>query len=121
MFDLPENKDSIQLIEEFYATEKIVAAVCHGPAVLTNAFIGAKPLVAGKHVTGFSNAEEEIGNMTQTVPFLLEDALKERHSKYSKGALPWDEHVVVDGRLITGQNPNSARAVAEAIAKAIGI
>ena len=51
VFDLPENQISIQLIEEFYATEKVVSAVCHGPAVITNHFVGAKPLVHGKMVT----------------------------------------------------------------------
>lgn len=121
MFDVVENSDSIQLIQEFYAMEKVVAAVCHGPAVLANAFIGAEPLVAGKNVTGFSNAEEEFMNLTQSMPFLLEDSLKKRHGKYSKSAQLWEEHVVVDGRLITGQNPNSARGVAEALAKKLGI
>ena len=121
MFDIVENSDSIQLIQEFYAMEKVVVAVCHGPAVLTNAFIGADPLVAGKNITGFSNAEEEYLNLTQSMPFLLEDSLKKRHGKYSKSAQLWEEHVVIDGRLITGQNPNSARRTAETLAEALGI
>jgi putative intracellular protease/amidase len=121
MFDLVENKDSIQLIEEFYATEKIVAAVCHGPAVLTNTFLGARPLVENKHVTGFSNNEEGIMNLTQSMPFPLETGLKQRDAIYSTSEEAWAPHVVVDGRLITGQNPNSAREVAEALAQALGI
>lgn len=121
MFDLAENIDSIQLIQQFYAMEKIVAAVCHGTAALTNAFIGADALLGGKHVTGFSNAEEDFMNLTQSMPFLLEDSVQERGATFSKAEGLWSPHVVVDGRLITGQNPNSGRPIAEALAEALGI
>ncbi|CAG9948220.1 unnamed protein product [Clonostachys rosea f. rosea IK726] len=114
MFDLT-------LIEEFYAAGKVVAAVCHGPAVFSNAFVGAQPLLNGRKVTGFSNVEEELMNLTTAMPFLLEDALKQRFGSYEKAKEPWGEHIVVDGRLITGQNPASAKGVAEEIAKALGI
>ncbi|CAG9948221.1 unnamed protein product [Clonostachys rosea f. rosea IK726] len=121
MFDLTVNKDATQLIEEFYAAGKVVAAVCHGPAVFSNAFVGAQPLLNGRKVTGFSNVEEELMNLTTAMPFLLEDALKQRFGSYEKAKEPWGEHIVVDGRLITGQNPASAKGVAEEIAKALGI
>ncbi len=75
-------------------------------------------MIADKKVNGFSNEEEEIVKLTQVVPFLLENQMKERGGIYEKSA-PWQNHVTVDGRLITGQNPQSAKAVGEAIKKVL--
>ncbi|KAI1122768.1 ThiJ/PfpI family protein [Nemania abortiva] len=122
MFDLVSNADSIALIEEFAAAGKPVAAVCHGPVVLLNAKkADGTPLLAGKAATGFSNAEEDAVAMSQFMPFLLEDKIKAVGAKYEKAAQPWAELVVVQdgGKLITGQNPASAKGVGEALLKAI--
>jgi len=122
MFDLATDKDSIKIIEEFYAAGKIVAAVCHGPVVLAPAKgSDGEYIVKGKQVTGFSNAEEDIVKMSEAMPFLLEDALVKSGAKFVKASEPWGEKVVVDGKLITGQNPASAKGVGEAIAKSLGI
>jgi len=123
MFDLATDKESIALINEFVAAGKPVSAVCHGPAVFTNVTLpSGKSLVAGKEVTGFSNAEEDQAGMTKFMPFLLEDKLKEAGGTYKKAAEPWAEFVVVQdgGKFITGQNPASAKGVGEALVKAIG-
>ncbi|KAI1849619.1 hypothetical protein JX265_007957 [Neoarthrinium moseri] len=124
MFDLATDKDSIALINEFVAAGKPVSAVCHGPAVFTNVVLpSGKHLVDGKEVTGFSNVEEDQAQMTKLMPFLLETKLGEVGGVYKKAAEPWGPLVLsVDGgKLITGQNPASAKGVGEAIAKAIGV
>ncbi|KAH8166829.1 hypothetical protein CIB48_g1370 [Xylaria polymorpha] len=123
MFDLVDDADSIAVIEEFAAKGKVVAAVCHGPIVLVNAKrTDGKPLLAGREVTGFSNAEEDAVDMTKFMPFLLEDRIKAVGADYKKADQPWAELVVVQdqGKLITGQNPASAKGVGEAILKSIG-
>lgn len=112
MWDLAEDKDSIQLIENFYQAGKPVAAVCHAPAALRHVEIDGAPLVKGKKVSGFSNSEEEAVKLTKVVPFLLEDELKRLGGKYEKGK-DWSSFSVVDGLLVTGQNPQSSKAVAE--------
>lgn len=123
MFDLVNDAQSIALIEAFAKKGKPVAAVCHGPIVFVNAkgADGEKPLLQGKQVTGFSNAEEDAVQMSGYMPFLLEDRVKGVGAEYRKAAEPWGELVVVQdgGRLITGQNPASAKGVGEAILKAI--
>lgn len=115
LWDLYRDADSIHLIEEFVKADKPVAAVCHAPAVLANvrSDLGA-PLVNGRRVTGFSNSEEEAVGLTDVVPFLLEDVLKEKGGQYSKGD-DWASYVVVDGKLITGQNPASSEQAAKAL------
>ena len=115
LWDLAESKDSQALIEAFYRAGKPVAAVCHAPGVFRHIVIGdGKPLVDGKRVTGFSNSEEAAVELTDVVPFLVEDMLKENGGKYSK-ADDWQSYVVQDGLLITGQNPASSEATAEAL------
>jgi putative intracellular protease/amidase len=119
LWDLVENKDSISLIENFIATNKPVAAVCHAPAVLVNAHdASGQPLVQGKRVTGFSNSEEAAVGLTDIVPFLLEDRLTEMGASYEKTD-DWHPLAVVDGLLITGQNPASSEAVATALVEAL--
>jgi len=108
LWDLANDKHSIDLIESVYAAGKPVAFVCHAPGVLRN--VKAKdgsPLVKGKHVTGFSDSEEDAVQLTNVVPFLVEDELKRLGGLYAKGP-DWSSFVLVDGNLITGQNPASS-------------
>jgi putative intracellular protease/amidase len=117
LWDLADDPNSIALIERLYAEGKPVAAVCHGPAVLRQAKApDGTPLVKGKRVTGFTNSEEAAVGLTDVVPFLVEDALKANGGKYSKGA-DWADYAVVDGNLITGQNPASSESTARALLK----
>lgn len=115
LWDLTEDRNSISLIEEMYAAGKTVAAVCHAPAVFrhTEAPDGS-PLVEGKSVTGFSNSEEAAVELTNIVPFLLEDELQVIGANYSKSS-DWHPYVVTDGNLVTGQNPASSEGVAQAL------
>lgn len=117
LWDLAEDKDSIALIESMHAQGKPVAAVCHAPGVLrrTRSTDGT-PLVKGKGVTGFSNAEEAAVGLTGVVPFLVEDELRKAGGNYSQGG-DWQPHVVSDGNLITGQNPASSEPAAEEVLK----
>lgn len=115
LWDLHNNDDSIVLIEGFMAANKPVAAVCHAPAVLLRARGNdGEPLVRGRHVTGFSNTEEAAVGLTEVVPYLLEDELVARGGSYQK-ADDWAPRAVVDGLLITGQNPASSAPVADAL------
>ncbi len=114
MWDLVDNPDSIALIESFYNSGKPVAAVCHSPAVFHRVTYKGAPLVKGKRVTGFTNNEEEAVHLTKVVPFLVEDELKRVGGLYEK-APDWESFAVVDGRLVTGQNPASSTAAAQAL------
>lgn len=116
MWDLVDNPDSIALIESFYDSGKPVAAVCHSPAVFHRVVYKGAPLVKGKRVTGFTNGEEEAVHLTKVVPFLVEDELKRIGGLYEK-APDWESFAVVDGRLVTGQNPASSTAAAQALVK----
>lgn len=117
LWDLVEDKKSISLIESFYNEGKPVSFVCHAPAVLKNVKgKDGKPLVNGKKVTGFTNEEEAAVQLTDVVPFLLEEMLKENGGVYSKIG-DWQPYAVEDGLLITGQNPASSEKVAELLAK----
>jgi putative intracellular protease/amidase len=119
LWDLAENRHSIALIESMYASGKPVAAVCHAPAVLRHAKApDASPLVKGKSVTGFSNSEEDAVQLSEVVPFLLEDELKAKGANYSK-AEDWHPYTITDGNLITGQNPASSELVARALLEAL--
>ncbi len=115
LWDLAESADSIHLIAAFANAGKPVAAVCHAPAVLANVKrADGQPLIAGKRFTGFSNTEEAAVGLTEVVPFLLEDRLAELGGEFSKTD-DWQPHVVVDGTLITGQNPASSEPAADAL------
>jgi len=116
IWDLVEDRASIALIEAMSAAKKPVGAVCHGVAVLRHAQTGGTPLVRGRKVTSFTNTEEEAGGTTEAVPFLVEDVLKENGAHYLRGA-DWAAFVVVDGNLVTGQNPASSRKAAEELLK----
>lgn len=119
MWDFAENKEIERISRVIYEKGGVVSAVCHGPAALVNIKLtNGQYLIEGKKVTGFSNQEEAAVDLTKVVPFSLEDMLVTRGGKFSKASL-WKSHVVVDQNVITGQNPASAGAVGEAIAKAI--
>ena len=112
LWDLAVDKNSIELIETFIKQDKPVAFVCHSPAALKNVKVDGEYLVKGKTVTGFSNTEEEGVQLTDVVPFLLEDVLKANGGNYEKGT-DWESYVVEDGLLITGQNPASSEEAAK--------
>jgi putative intracellular protease/amidase len=116
MWDLSEDPHSIALIEAFYSAGKPVAAVCHAPGALHRVKFQGQPLVKGKRVTGFTNGEEAAVQLTKVVPFLVEDELKRLGGLYEK-APDWASFVISDGRLVTGQNPASSKAGAEALLK----
>jgi len=120
MWDLPHSPALDAIAARIYDNGGVVAAVCHGPAALVDAKLSnGEYLVSGKNVAAFTNAEEEATGGAKIVPFLLETALVEHGAKHH-AAPNWAENVVVDGRLITGQNPASAKGVGVALAKALG-
>jgi putative intracellular protease/amidase len=114
MWDLAESADSIALLESFYNSGKPIALVCHSPGVLRHVSHKGAPLVKGKHVTGFTNGEEEAVTLTHVVPFLVEDELMRLGAIFEK-VVNWQPFHVVDGRLITGQNPASSTGAAQAL------
>ncbi|MGO6945011.1 type 1 glutamine amidotransferase domain-containing protein [Rhizobium johnstonii] len=108
LWDLAEDKNSIALIQSLYQAGKHVAFVCHAPGVLRHVKAAdGRPLVQGRQVTGFKNSEEDGVGLTQVVPFLVEDMLKENGGIYSSGD-DWTSYAIKDGLLITGQNPGSS-------------
>jgi len=117
LWDLAEDENSINLIQDFYNNGKIVSAVCHAPGIFKNTKnIDGTSLVSWKKVTWFTNEEEEGVQLTSVVPFLVEDMLKEQWGIYSKTDA-WNPYAVEDGLLITGQNPASSEQVAEMLLK----
>lgn len=119
MWDFPDNQVLQQFAAELYQQNGVVAAVCHGPAALLNIQLpNGRSLIAGKKVTGFTNSEEQLVKLTEVMPYSLEDQLKQRGAIF-QAAADWQTNVVVDGRLITGQNPQSAADVGKALVKAL--
>jgi len=115
--DQPSLKSAIETI---YNSDKVVASVCHGPICLVDCVKSdGYPLVQGLTVTGFSNTEEEAVQLTSLVPFLLETKLMELGGKYEK-ADDWNSKVCVDGKLVTGQNPQSSEECAKAVVEILG-
>ena len=120
LWDLAEDKHSIALLEMAYAAGKPVAAVCHAPGVLRHVTApDGTLLVKGKAVTGFTNTEEAAVQLTDVVPFLVEDMLTQAGGTYSKVA-DWQPYVVTAGHLITGQNPASSEPAAQELLKQLG-
>jgi putative intracellular protease/amidase len=121
MMDLVDDKNSIKLIREFYEASLYVVAVCHGAAALVNVKLAdGSYLIAGERVTGFSDAEEVVANRPQDMPFHLQDALnKSSGGHYEKSSEAWAPHVIVSStkKLMTGQNPASAKGLAEELLK----
>jgi putative intracellular protease/amidase len=116
MWDLAEDPLSIALLESFYNSGKPIALVCHSPGVLRHVKYQGEPLVKDKHVTGFTNGEEEEVKLTHVVPFLVEDELLRLGAIFEKKA-NWQPFAITDGRLITGQNPASSTVTAQALLK----
>ena len=119
LWDLSEDENSIKLIENVYASGKPIAAVWHAPAVFRNTKNpDGTALIKNKSVTGFSNSEEAAVQLTEVVPFLLEDELQSKGANYSK-ADDWHPYAITDGNLITGQNPQSSELAAQAVLDAL--
>jgi putative intracellular protease/amidase len=118
MWDLAESPISKALIESFYNSGKPVVLVCHSPGVLRHVTYKGEPLVKGKRVTGFTNGEEEEVQLTKVVPFLVEDELIRLGATFEK-VRNWQPHSIIDGRLITGQNPASSTSAAQALLKVL--
>lgn len=117
VWDFPNNTELGQLAKQIYDNGGVITAVCHGVVgLLSIKNADGTPFINGKNLTGFTNEEEAINQLTNDVPFLAEDALKAAGAHHTKSD-PYTKHVVVDGRLITGQNPQSARGVGEALIK----
>ncbi|WP_445487370.1 type 1 glutamine amidotransferase domain-containing protein [Niallia sp. 03133] len=120
MFDLPKSKKLQELLRDFYEEDKIVAAVCHGPAGLVGATLSnGQPLVAGKRVNAFTDREEAETTLDQYMPFLLESKIRELGAIFV-AAPNWHTHYEVDGNLITGQNPQSTLSVIKAVVEKLG-
>lgn len=118
MFDFPHNTYIQDAVNEVYRHGGVVAAVCHGIAALLNVKDeNGRYFIDRKQITGFSNAEEILANRKRLVPFMLESELKIRDAKYSKAKAPFRPYVQVDNRLVTGQNPQSPKQVAQAVAR----
>ena len=119
MWDFPDSAAAQKAIREIDAAGGIVSAVCHGPAALVNARrADGSLLIAGKRVAAFTNGEEEEVQSTHVVPFLLASRLIERGAQH-QNTPNWNNTVVVDGRLITGQNPQSAASLGEVLRDAL--
>jgi len=119
MWDFADNKEISEIASKIYENNGFVSAVCHGPAGLVNIKLSdGKYLVDGKKVNSFTNEEEDAVGLTDVVPFLLETKLIERGAIFEKSGI-WQTHVVVDQRLITGQNPASAKKVGEELLKVL--
>lgn len=115
LWDLAESKTSIALIEAFERAGKPIGFVCHAPGALRHVTSAdGTPLIKGRRVTGFTNGEEEAVQLTNVVPFLIEDEFKALGGLYEKGP-DWAPYIVEDGRLVTGQNPASSEGVAKAL------
>jgi putative intracellular protease/amidase len=120
LWDLAVSKDSMALIETFERAGKPIGFVCHAPGALRHVKkANGEPLVQGRRVTGFTNGEEEGVQLTDVVPFLIEDEFKAQGGLYEKGP-DWAPYIVVDGRLVTGQNPASSEGVAKALLALLG-
>lgn len=119
MWDFPDNTRLAEIASKIYENGGFVSAVCHGPAGLLNIKLSdGSLLVDGRKLDSFTNAEEEANGTAKIVPFLLQTALEQRGANFDCGA-PFTDHVVVDGRLITGQNPMSALSVGKALLAAL--
>jgi len=114
MFDFRQSRELQQLIGRFHAADKFLTGVCHGVSGFIDSTDAAGNLIVkGRHVTGFSNAEDTIAGVRKLMPFLLEDELKKNGALYQKNLVPFTARVEADGRVITGQNPQSAQGVGE--------
>ncbi|WP_145052093.1 type 1 glutamine amidotransferase domain-containing protein [Paenibacillus xylanexedens] len=121
MWDFPDNAELQELSREIYEKGGVVSGVCHGVTALLNVKLSnGLLLIKDKTVSGFTNEEEALVQQTDYVPFLLEDALRERAGRYDKAAA-FSSYVTTDGRLVTGQNPQSSKAVGESVKELLGL
>ncbi|WLD65485.1 type 1 glutamine amidotransferase domain-containing protein [Pseudomonas sp. OVF7] len=121
LWDLAESRQSIDLIEAFERAGKPIGFVCHAPGVLRHVkAANGQPLVKGRRVTGFTNGEEADVQLTDVVPFLIEDEFKRQGGLYEK-IENWAPFVVVDGKLVTGQNPASSEDAAKALLQLVAV
>ncbi|WP_082859198.1 type 1 glutamine amidotransferase domain-containing protein [Microbulbifer sp. Q7] len=119
VWDFPKSPAVNSVASAIYADGGYVAALCHGPAALLNVTgPDGKPIIAGKKVAGFSNVEEKAVGLADVVPYLLQDELTALGANYQEGKA-WESFVVQDGRIITGQNPQSAAELGQVLAKAL--
>jgi len=118
MWDFPNNKALQNISEQIYRQGGVVSAVCHGVGgLLPLQDENGKPLIAGRTVTGFANIEETLSGIKSQVPFSLQNGLIERGAKYKEAFIPFTSYVVSEDRIITGQNPQSSKEIAEAVVK----
>ena len=116
MFDFPDSAGLQRISREIWENGGIVSSVCHGYCGLLNiALSDGSPLIAGRKLTGFAWREEELAKVDKLVPYSAEEAAKERGALYEKSMISFKPYVVVDGRLVTGQNPPSAKATAKKV------
>lgn len=122
MFDFPDNSHIQSLVKEFHEAEKVIGAVCHGPAALVKVTLdNGKHLVSDRTVSSFTNEEELflIPEAKSIFPFLLQDELEAKGARFKQGH-PYLQHLSIDGNLVTGQNPWSTWALAEAMVRQLG-
>ncbi len=121
MYDFPNSQGLQRITREIYERGGIVSSVCHGYCGLLNTRLSdGSLLVAGRKLTGFAWSEEVLARVDKLVPYNVEEEMKNRGARYGKGLIPFASHVVVDGRLVTGQNPGSAKATAKKIVSVLG-
>ena len=121
MFDLPGDPEVQRLVAEFIETDKVLASVCHGPACLVGALLrDGTPAVNGRKVTSFTDQEERAVELDQHMPFLLESRLRALGAEFVP-AEDWQDNVVVDGKLVTGQNPQSSASAAHAVIRLLSV
>jgi putative intracellular protease/amidase len=119
MWDLSVDATLAKLLSRAADAGKVIGAVCHGPAALVGVERDGQPLVKGKRVTGFTDEEERAVKLADSVPFLLETRLRELGARFESGPM-WSSFAVRDGRLVTGQNPQSSAATARELLAALG-
>ncbi|KAF0845215.1 type 1 glutamine amidotransferase domain-containing protein [Nocardia caishijiensis] len=117
MYDFPDSAGLQRITREIYERGAIVSSVCHGYCGLLNTKLSdGTLLVAGKKLTGFAWQEEVLARVDKLVPYNAEEEMKKRGARYEKGKLPFLSYAVVDGNLVTGQNPGSAKETAKKVA-----
>jgi putative intracellular protease/amidase len=119
MYDFPDNKTLLYILQQFAEDNRVIGAVCHGPSGLVNAtYKNGTPLVKGKNITSFTDAEEREVKLDQHMPFLLETTLRKKGGNFSSRS-NWTDYSVRDGNLVTGQNPQSSKSTAEKVVDAV--
>ncbi|OMC31211.1 dimethyl sulfoxide reductase [Mycobacterium sp. GA-1841] len=121
MYDFPDSEGLQRITREIYERGDIVSSVCHGYCGLLNTKLSdGSYLIAGKKMTGFAWQEEVLARVDKLVPYNAEKRAKERGALYEKGLIPFTSYAVVDGNLVTGQNPGSAKETAKKVASLLG-